>query len=46
MMSALNFFELTKDTPYLTLLGELWGAFQKYLEKSCYNIISLYFHII
>ena len=24
-------FELTKDTPYLALAGELWGIFREYL---------------
>ena len=25
-------FELTKDTPYLTLAGELWGVYWENLE--------------
>ena len=27
-------FELTKNTPYLALTGELWCVFCEYLEKN------------
>ena len=32
-------FELTKDTPYLALSGELWSVFYEYLNRnrSCYK---------
>ena len=35
----------TKDTPYLTLTGELWGVFlgENWL---CYNDTTLYFLIM
>ena len=26
-------FELTKDTPYLALLGELWSVFYEYFTE-------------
>ena len=34
----------TKDTPYLGLMGELWGVFCEYLWEywSCYNGTTLY----
>ena len=37
-------FELTKENPYLALMGELQGAFCKDLGKKrpCYNGIVLY----
>ena len=28
-----SLFELTKDTPYLALTGELWGVFSEYFEE-------------
>ena len=33
----------TKDTPYLTLTGELWGVFSEYFWESwqCYNGTAL-----
>ena len=32
-------FELTKDTPYLALSGELWSVFYEYFNRnwSCYK---------
>ena len=37
-------FELTKDTPYLALSGELWSVFYEYFNKnwSCYKGFLLY----
>ena len=39
-------FELTKDTPYLALSGELWSVFYEYLNRnrSCYKGFLLYDH--
>ena len=38
-------FELTKDTPYLALSGELWGVFYEYFNRNwpCYKEFLLYF---
>ena len=35
----------TKDTPYLALMGELWGVFCEYLRENQprYNGTALYF---
>ena len=40
-------FELTKDTPYLALSGELWSVFYEYFNRnwSCYKGFLLYFRI-
>ena len=40
-------FELTKDTPYLALSGELWSVFYEYLNRnwSCYKGFLLYLFI-
>ena len=37
-------FELTKDTPYLALSGELWSVFYEYFNRnwSCYEGFLLY----
>ena len=37
-------FELTKDTPYLALAGELWDVFCEYFDekRSCYKGVLLY----
>ena len=37
-------FQLTKDTPYLALSGELWSVFYEYLNRnwSCYKGFLLY----
>ena len=37
-------FELTKDTPYLALSGELWSVFNEYFNRnwSCYKGFPLY----
>ena len=37
-------FELTKDTPYLALSGELWSVFYEYFNRnwSCYKGFQLY----
>ena len=37
-------FELTKDTPYLALSGELWSVFYDYFNRnwSCYKGSLLY----
>ena len=37
-------FEPTKDTPYLTLTGELWDAFCEDFGENwpCYNGTTLY----
>ena len=37
-------FELTKDTLYLALSGELWSVFYEYLNRnwSCYKGFLLY----
>ena len=39
-------FELTKDTPYLALSGELWSVFYEYFNRnwSCYKGFLLYKH--
>ena len=41
-------FELTKDTPYLALSGELWSVFYEYFNRNwpCYKGFLLYNHII
>ena len=41
-------FELTKDTPYLALSGELWSVFYEYLNRnwSCYKGFLLYVYIL
>ena len=42
-------FELTKDTPYLALSGELWSVFYEYFNRnwSCYKGFLLYIrHLI
>ena len=38
-------FELTKDTPYLALSGEIWSVFYEYFNRnwSCYKGFLLYF---
>ena len=38
----------TNDTPYLTLVGELWGAFCKYFRDNwlCYNDTALYVNVL
>ena len=38
-------FELTKDTPYLALSGELWSVFYEYFNRNwpCYKGFLLYF---
>ena len=40
-------FELTKDTPYLALSGELWSVFYEYFNRnwSCYKGFLLYIAI-
>ena len=40
----LSDFKLTKDTPYLTLIGELRGVFYEYLQENWphYNGTALY----
>ena len=39
-------FELTKDTPYLALLGELWNVFYELNRNwSCYKGFLLYIYI-
>ena len=40
-------FELTKDTPYLALSGELWSVFYEYFNRnwSCYKGFLLYLFI-
>ena len=40
-------FELTKDTPYLALSGELWSVFYEYFNRnwSCYKGFLLYIYI-
>ena len=37
-------FELTKDTPYLALSGELWSVFYEFFNRnwSCYKGFLLY----
>ena len=39
-------FELTKDTPYLALSGELWSVFYEYFNRnwSCYKEFLLYLY--
>ena len=39
-------FELTKDTPYFALSGELWSVFYEYFNRnwSCYKGFPLYYH--
>ena len=39
-------FELTKDTPYLALSGELWSVFYEYFNRnwSCYKGFPLYIY--
>ena len=38
-------YELTKDTPYLALSGELWSVFYEYFNRNwpCYKGFLLYF---
>ena len=38
-------FELTKDTPYLALSGELWSVFYEYFNRNwpCYKEFLLYY---
>ena len=40
-------FELTKDTPYLALSGELWSVFYEYFNRnwSCYKGFLLYWNL-
>ena len=40
-------FELTKDTPYLALSGELWSVFYEYFNRNwpCYKGFLLYHHM-
>ena len=40
-------FELTKDTPYLALSGELWSVFYEYFNRNwpCYKRFLLYIQI-
>ena len=33
-------FELTKDTPYLALSGELWSVFYEYFNRNWSNLIE------
>ena len=37
-------FELTKDSPYITLMGELWGIYCEYFGKYWlfYNGTTMY----
>ena len=41
-------FELTKDTPYLALSGELWSVFYEYFSRnwSCYKGFLLYMSFV
>ena len=41
-------FELTKDTPYLALSGELWSVFYEYFNRnlSCYKGFLLYLALV
>ena len=41
-------FELTKDTPYLALSGELWSVFYEYFNRNwpCYKGFLLYWYSI
>ena len=41
-------FELTKDTPYLALSGELWSVFYEYFNRnwSCYKGFLLYYQAV
>ena len=41
-------FELTKDTPYLALSGELWSVFYEYFNRNwpCYKGFLLYYEIV
>ena len=39
-------FELTKDIPYLTLPGELWGVYCEYLEKIKIDCAIMGWHCI
>ena len=41
-------FELTKDTPYLALSGELWSVFYEYFNKNwpCYKGFLLYYEVL
>ena len=41
-------FELTKDTPYLALSGELWSVFYEYFNKNwpCYKGFLLYMNTV
>ena len=41
-------FELTKDTPYLALSGELWSVFYEYFNRnwSCYKGFLLYLYML
>ena len=41
-------FELTKDTPYLALSGELWSVFYEYFNRNwpCYKGFLLYPNVL
>ena len=41
-------FELTKDTPYLALSGELWSVFYEYFNRNwpCYKRFLLYIDVL
>ena len=41
-------FELTKDTPYLALSGELWSVFNEYFNRNwpCYKGFLLYVYFL
>ena len=41
-------FELTKDTPYLALSGELWSVFYEYFNRNwpCYKGFLLYLMLL
>ena len=34
-------FELTKDTPYLALSGELWSVFYEYFNRNWKSVKSM-----
>ena len=39
---CISAFELTKDTPYLALMGELWDVFGEYYVNKDHVIKGLY----
>ena len=41
-------FKLTTDTPYLSIMGKLWGVYYEDFEENwpCYNGTALYMYFL